>query len=547
MIKEKVLEKKQEILLVLILMVLAVLMGICFPRMFISDVNKDTTLKQFAMEGNILASLENKEDTFIYLSDIDYIVSQSKTAWGSILKDTTSSGSKISVKVEGAYYTFDKGMWAHASSQLVYDLHDYDYKYFTAFLGLNQTAASSSNGVKFYIYTSQDGSNWTLQTDENPAVTKPGDNATFVKINIENANYLKLIANDNGANGNDHAVYADAKLTNAEDDENIIKSVAEYDEQIKRDYPDTDLANPEYELLLLQRNLVKNMGQYAIKRFVSESTENQATFNWLFNNLENLRLYTLGGVPEGGSYYNSLTVLRSILEKHISDFAITEQTKYGTRYGDLYKKMAIALSLTHSKLVGLWMQSSQLENQSDAVTRYEIYKMLHKNNKFVVTSSIDITKWFENYTIEEMRFVMNNNIDDEEILWLNEYTQSYVDQYPTQAWKYLTPHPYMAYVWPNYSNPIFHDPERKDYWDEKFNGIFSKYGVTYRNGLYKVWMNFRNEFGTGAVCGGISKTGANIRGVHGIPAAVIGQPGHAAIIYYSQDAIGNGYWNLDND
>lgn len=547
MIKEKVLEKKQEILLVLILMVLAVLMGICFPRMFISDVNKDTTLEQFAMEGNILASLENKEDTFIYLSDIDYIASQSKTAWGSILKDTTSSGSKISVKVEGAYYTFDKGMWAHASSQLVYDLHDYDYKYFTAFLGLNQTAASSSNGVKFYIYTSQDGSNWTLQTDENPAVTKPGDNATFVKINIENANYLKLIANDNGANGNDHAVYADAKLTNAEDDGNIIKSVAEYDEQIKRDYPDTDLANPEYELLLLQRNLVKNMGQYAIKRFVSESTENLATFNWLFNDLENLRIYTLGGVPEGGSYYNSLTVLRSILEKHISDFAITEQTKYGTRYGDLYKKMAIALSLTHSKLVGLWMQSSQPENQSDAVTRYEIYKMLHKNNKFVVTSSIDITKWFENYTIEEMRFVMNNNIDDEEILWLNEYTQSYVDQYPSQAWKYLTPHPYMAYVWPNYSNPIFHDPERKDYWDEKFNGIFSKYGVTYRNGLYKVWMNFRNEFGTGAVCGGISKTGANIRGVHGIPAAVIGQPGHAAIIYYSQDAIGNGYWNLDND
>lgn len=543
-------EKKQEIVLILILMILTILMGICFPRMFINEVKTNTTLNEYAMESNTFSIPRNQDESqndFIYLSDIDYIASQSKSGWGSLLKDTTSAGGKIAVKVEGAYYTFDKGMWAHASSQLVYDLHDYDYKYFTAFLGLNQTAASSSNGVKFYIYTSQDGSNWTLQTDENPAVTKPGNNATFVKINIENANYLKLIANDNGANGNDHAVYADAKLTNAEDDENIIKSVAEYDEQIKRDYPDTDLANPEYELLLLQRNLVKNMGQYAIKRFVSESTENLATFNWLFNDLENLRIYTLGGVPEGGSYYNSLTVLRSILEKHISDFAITEQTKYGTRYGDLYKKMAIALSLTHSKLVGLWMQSSQPENQSDAVTRYEIYKMLHKNNKFVVTSSIDITKWFENYTIEEMRFVMNNNIDDEEILWLNEYTQSYVDQYPTQAWKYLTPHPYMAYVWPNYSNPIFHDPERKDYWDEKFNGIFSKYGVTYRNGLYKVWMNFRNEFGTGAVCGGISKTGANIRGVHGIPAAVIGQPGHAAIIYYSQDAIGNGYWNLDND
>ena len=60
-------------------------------------------------------------------------------------------------------------------------------------------------------------------------------------------------------------------------------------------------------------------------------------------------------------------------------------------------------------------------------------------------------------------------------------------------------------------------------------------------------MNFRNEFGTGAVCGGISKTGSNIRTSHGIPAAVIGQPGHAAILYYTQDNKGNGYWNIDND
>ncbi len=557
--KEKILQKKREILLSTGIVTCSLLMGAFFPRVYISNTENTVLTNEYAMGSEV--TLENQEvmtplniskqqveeSDFVYLSDINYIASQSRSGWGSLLKDTTSAGSKIAVKVEGAYYTFDKGMWAHATSQLVYDLRDYDYKYFTAYIGLNQTAASSSNGVKFYIYTSVDGTKWDLQTAENPEVKKAGENATFVKINIANANYLKLVADSNGANGNDHSVYADAKLTNVETEENVTKSVAEYDEIIKRDFANADLTNPAYELTLLQRNLVNNMGQYAIKRFVRESNENKETFEWLFNNLDNLRLYTLGGVPEGGSYYNSLNVLKSILVKHKSDFAITETTKYGTRYGDLYKKMAIALSLTHSKLVGLWMQSSQPENKSDAVTRYEIYKMLHKNDKFVVTPSIDITKWFEDYTIEEMRFVMNNNIDDEEILWLNEYTQSYVDKYPNQAWKYLTPHPYMAYVWPNYSNPIFHDPEKKDYWDEKFNGIFSKYGVTYRNGLYKVWMNFRNEYGTGAVCGGISKTGSNIRGSHGIPSAVIGQPGHAAIIYYTQDASGNGYWNIDND
>ncbi len=554
---KKCMNKKREILLTVGIFTCVSLMGLFFPRLYIHNKENTTLVNQYAIgsendsenkDSAIQLNLtEQAESDFLYLSDIDYIASQSKSGWGSLLKDTTSAGSKIAVKVEGAYYTFDKGMWAHATSTLVYDISSYHYDYFTAYVGLNQTAASSSNGVKFYIYTSLDGKNWTLQTSETPNVLKPGMNAEFVKVPIKDANFLKLVADSNGANGNDHSVYADAKLTNVEEENSVVPSVSTYDELIQTKYANADLTNAEYELVLLQRNLVKNMGQYAIKRFVGESKENKETFEWLFNDVENLRLYTLGGAPEGGSYYNSLTVLNHILVKHKSDFAIAETTKYGTRYGDLYKKMAIALSLTHSKLVGLWMQSSQPENKSDAVMRYEIYKMLHKNNKFVVTPSIDITKWFENYTIEEMRFVMNNNIDDEEILWLNEYTQSYVDKYPNQAWKYLTPHPYMAYVWPNYSNPIFHDPDKKDYWDEKFNGIFSKYGVTYRNGLYKVWMNFRNEYGTGAVCGGISKTGANIRGVHGIPAAVIGQPGHAAIIYYSQDENGNGYWNLDND
>ncbi len=533
------LSKKQKVLILLIC-ILTILMFLFFPRVFVSILTNNTDLNSYAVNTNVV----NNEE-FVYLSDIDYIERESHVAWGQILKDVTSSGSKISVKVEGAYYTFDKGMWAHASSTLVYDLRAYSYKYFTAYVGLNATAASSSNGVKFYVYTSNDGTTWDLQTDENPQVMKAGTNAYFVKVNIENAKFLKLYANDNGANGNDHAVYADAKLTNIEEENQDIKSLEEYD-NILKNYGDQDLTNPDYELTLLQRNLVKNMGQYALNRFISESSENKETFMWLFNNLENLRLYTLGGEPTG-SYYNSLNVLKNLLVAHKSDFDIDEVTQYGTRLGDLYKRMVIALSLTHSARVSLWMQPNAPENQSDAVTRYEIYKMLHKEGKFVVTDTIDITKWFENYTIEEMRFVMNNIIDDEEILWLNEYTQSYVDKYPKEAWKYLTPHPYMAYVWPNYGNQIFHDPEKKDYWDEKFNGIFTKYGVTYRQGLYKLWMNFRNEYGTGAVCGGISKTGSNIRAVHGIPAAVIGQPGHAAIIYYSQDEQGNGYWNLDND
>ncbi len=497
------------------------------------------------------------DKAYTYLSDINYVKDQSSVGWGNITLDknldTKYNSGLITLNVDGQQRQFLKGIAAHATSTLVYDLTNYNYDYFTSYIGVDASRGSAGNGVKFLIYTSVDGENWDLKTSETPQAMKGNSNAQFVKIDIKGAKYLKLYAHNNGNADGDHSVYANAKLIKEDyieqelEPADFIKTVEEYDEIIKT-YEGQEITG-DYELLILQREFVKNVGYDMLMLYSNHSEEYRQTVSWLFNNVENLRLYILGGKPEG-SYMLSLKVLNDLYQTYKSDFEIKEVSKYGTIKGELYKKMAITLSLTHSQLVGLWMQSSKPENQSNAVIRYEIFKKMYNEGNFVVNENIDINKWFESYNIEEMRFVLNNNIDDEEILWLNEYTQSCIDAHPNQVWTYLTPHPYMAYVWPNYSNPVFHDPDRKDYWDEKFGGIFSKYGVTYStpdNMIYKVWMNFRNEFGTGAVCGGISKTGSNIRTSHGIPAAVIGQPGHAAIIYYSKDDNGNGYWNLDND
>lgn len=531
--------------------------------------------------GNVRA-LENNE---IYLSDIDYM-SDSRPGWGSIEKDQAGDGNKISVKVEGAYYTFDKGMWAHATSTLVYDISAYSnvYKYFSAYVGLNKTAASSSNGVIFKIYTSSDKNTWNLVQET--GVLKAGTNAELIQIDIENVHYLKLVADSNGSNGNDHSVYADAKLIKTIENNNVFNSVEEYDRVIKERYANATLDNRDYELLLLQRTFVKNVGQYALKRFTEESEGNKETLNWLFNDVDNLRLYIMGGAPDGGSYYNSLKQLSRLYYNYKSDFVNNEKLNNkwypNMTYGDLYKRMAITLSLTHSQRVGLWMQAST-ENNSDAVRRYAIFKYLHKNGKFQAMENFDITPWFESLTVEEMRFVMNNAIDDEEILWLNDYVQNMLDKY--KASRYLTPHPYIAYVWPNYQNNVYYDEENRTYFNELFAvnksdvnkglvfnttdgqekiGLFDSiyqipggvdqpvYEIKVTRGdanykLYKVWMNFRNKFGTGSVCGGISKSGSNIRATHGIPATVIGQPGHAALLYYSKDANGKGYWAIDND
>ena len=513
-----------------------------------------------------------EEKEYCYLSDMKYVTNQSSVGWGSITLDknldTKYNGGLITLIVDGQPKKFLKGIAAHATSTVVYDITDYDYDFFTAYIGVDASRGSAGNGVKFLIYTSVDGENWNLKTSASPQAMKGNSNAEFVKIDIKDANYLKLYAHNNGNADGDHSVYANAKLVKEGYDENVsvadfIKTVEEYDEAIKSHYGEE--ITEEYELLLLQREFVKNIDYELLQAYVQISEDNMNTVSWLMNDLENLRYYILGGTPTGG-YISSLKQLTRLLKEYKSDFDITEPiSEEGIRRlhnrrpnapitkGDLYKRMAITLSLTHSAQVALWMQPSAVENQSDSVVRYRIYKEMYNQGKFRVTSAVDITPWFETYTIEEMRYVMNTLLDDESIVWLNEYTQAKIDKTPNNAWGLLTPHSYISYVWPNYGNPIYYSEENRDYFNQLFsvNGkTLDDYGIsrgTLNYRLNKLWMNFRNKFGTGCVCGGISKSGHCIRGVHGIASAVIGQPGHAALLYYTQDSNGKGYWGIDND
>ncbi len=535
---------------------------------------------------------------YIRLTDLEWR-KESGSSYRSIIKNKAENGTKLSVKIEGAYYEFDYGIWAHATSNVYYDISQYSekYHYLTMYVGINRTS-NAGNGVKFWIYTRDDenfvtsgSESWELK---NETESLPGQNAVFVKVDIRGAKYLRLQAYDNGSNGNDHSVYIDPMLiTDNYEELNNYGDISKYDQRIK-DYQNKDLSDPQYEKLVLQRKLISNIGGYALKRFTDESPENQATIDWLMNDVENLRYYVLGGTPTGG-YYNSLKVLTRLLKEYKSDFDIQEpisdlaisalekrHLNYPVTKGNLYKRMAITLSLTHSAQVALWMQPSIPANQSDAVNRYKIYKYLYNEGMFKATDNVDITSWFETYTIEEMRYVMNTLIDDEEIIWLNEYVQTRIDAQPNNVWSLLTPHPYMAYVWPTYSRADYYSADNKAYFNELFQtktkdsndptktitkGLFDyeitraelmengKYKLT-RAGeelgegsmpIYKLWMNFRNKFGTGAVCGGISKSGHCIRGVNGIASAVIGQPGHAALIYYNRNGNAQGYWGIDND
>ncbi len=533
-------EKKLKTIVGLFLMLFLVI-GI--PCCFLKSINVQVSRRQYR------SAKEN--ENVLYLSDLSYMPTLSYSGWNNFHMDEAGDGSAITIHYENQEWEFEKGIWAHATSALVYDLQDYrKYTNFSAFVGLNKTAYNNSNGVYFTISVSNDATTWI---EKYKSELKKGlDNADFVQIDVSGYRYLKLYADMNGANGSDHSVYADAKLTTKDYKENdfAIKTVALYDQEIAAIENKNILENPEYEKLVLQRYFVSEFGEYGLKKFLSESIEHQNTYHWLVDNVENLRMYIMGGKPDG-SYYNSLKVLNQLLNatlkdgnKLIDDFSDTTKTKYNTTtMGELYKKMAITLSLTHSTLVGLWMNPNVVENQSDAVVRYEIYKDLYNNNKFKVSDRQDQTEWFEHLEIEEMRYVMNNIIDDEEILWLNEYTQKFIDSHPLEEETYLQPHRYMKYIDPNYNKPEYYREDMLEHWDKMYGNFHSVYNITYKTGVQKLWMNLDN----GAVCGGISKIGSNIRGVHGTPSSVINQPGHAALIYWRENDKGEGYWTIDND
>lgn len=442
------LKKKSFIMILLLFGLSLVFIG--------TGIELSSPVKNENIKNQTIMYMNSNTDNSTYLSDIEYIADQSYTRYDKIRNDEVSGGNKITLKVENNIFTFNKGIWAHATSQVTYDISKYNYKYFTAFIGLNSTS-TGGNGVKFVISTSKDGKDWGEPKVE--MTKKPGENASLIKVDLSGAKYLRLCANDNGSNAQDHSVYANARLENDEDQSSAFKSVEEYNEIIKAQYTGQADLTGDIEFNILKRQLIQNVGEFTINSFYNESADNKAALDYLMSNPKALKYYILGGKPAGNNYYKSLTQYSRLYRNYKNDFNNTEVTKYGTVLGDLYLRMATSLSLTHAGLVGLWMDNaSSKENQSDSVRRYAIIKYMHKNNLFEGPNGMDYNTWFENYTVEEMRYVMANNIDDQSILWLNAYVRELIKKEGSSR---LWPHKYIAYVWPNYGNPVCHPYRRR--------------------------------------------------------------------------------------
>lgn len=510
--------------------------------------------------------LVRDDDQFIYLSDVDPV--RANVGYGTFLRDQASDGSKISLKHDGGTAVFDKGLWAHASSNLYYDLEaigarEKGYDYFTAYVGLN-TTSTAGNGVRFWVYGSNEESvaqgqcltgsqYWDVLYNAENEVMLPGQEADYVRIDVSEYRFIRLQVDANGSNGQDHSVWADAKMAKEEYEPYVVDTLEEIDAELKK--IDLNVSeSDEHELMVLRRDLMKNVGQYTMTQFILESAENRETLEWLYNNLDVLRMYTTGGKPSG-TYLQSLKVLNELYQEFKNTDLKDNQPMFeypGRKRKELYQRMIIALSLTHSQQVRFWIRdtgaiagSADSPNISRPLDRYWVYKRM-----YLVEGKLN-RKVFENLEVEEMRYVMATETGDDEIEWMRDWLPTVnkgAYTYPPLPYVSIGNHYWYAQNYPT-------DPAEQQVLIDKYKlqgsaydgsgdkTISGNYLIGFEANAPHLWMIHHY----GGVCWQISNFGQNMQAAYGLPSTTVGQPGHVAYMNYSQNVDGVGQWALTND
>ena len=94
------------------------------------QIEQSNIKKMESIEENYYTSKVNNNEDIYYLSDIKYDEKESKVEWGSITLDsnleTQYNSGLITLLLDGKKTHFLKGISAHATSTLIYDISGYN-------------------------------------------------------------------------------------------------------------------------------------------------------------------------------------------------------------------------------------------------------------------------------------------------------------------------------------------------------------------------------------------------------------------------------------
>lgn len=142
---------------------------------------------------------------YSYLTDYDW--NSTSNSYTAPKKDVSISDKALRLTDEyGNEVAFERGIGAHATSTIIYDLTDKNYAYFSSYVGVDRQMYGSVGSVSFEVYV--DGVkkfDSGLMTSREPM--------KYVEVDINDAKELKLVVTDGGNGiGSDHATWGDAKL-----------------------------------------------------------------------------------------------------------------------------------------------------------------------------------------------------------------------------------------------------------------------------------------------------------------------------------------------
>ncbi|WP_234121818.1 NPCBM/NEW2 domain-containing protein [Clostridium hydrogenum] len=140
-----------------------------------------------------------------YLSDMDWV--SATTGWGTIQRDKSLDGNKITLNTTDGIKTFDKGIGVNSPSEIVYDIAGKGFKEFTFTAGRDQEVKANNSKIDFEVLL--DGKVvYKLEGVDNSTICQTAT------INVVGASELKLVVGISSDNSNayDHGDWADAKL-----------------------------------------------------------------------------------------------------------------------------------------------------------------------------------------------------------------------------------------------------------------------------------------------------------------------------------------------
>lgn len=510
----------------------------------ISAVYPNNTFSQASSLALANSTSTGHENDYIYLSDLEYITTNnmtdcaqynlcSKPGYDQIRIDKNINGGQISLLVGGEKVSFKKGIFVHAQGQIVYNLEEYSSKYTRLVAKLGIDASQNGNGnARFEVWATKndDNTGWKELSHTKDLTSK--DEAVLVDVDITGYKYLKIWISSNGSNSSDHTVIADARIIRegydtSKEVSSLLQPVEYYDELLSQNTAEENYN--EHLDWILEREFVSRFGYYTIQNNMRDEGIYKDAITWLIEDDDALEiLFASGNMGDSSLFLSDFIKLYQEYHSILDD----------PKNGDVYKKMLITIAVAdstdriHSPLVF----ASSFGN-NNLIELFGLMKNLYDQNLFINKDE------FKNYHPSLMRFVMSSSIRNDDVLWLNGYSDY---RYPGNINNRLNPYQYMSYVQPNYNQGYLYQESNRDKYDQKY--LLSKYEIPYGLGVNgsktpRTWMVME----AGGICWNISRLGQNLYKVHGIPATGGYQPAHEVYIYYQLGKDGKGYWYLGNN